>query len=257
MNIRTDFPSLQSLSSIDHLILEELFDHAHDLTFFIKDDKARYVVVNNCLVERHGFKRKGQVLGKCTLETCPGELGKILYDQDQQVLGKGKPIIELLEMHWYSPNTPGWCLTTKLPVFNSRKSVTGIIGFSQDVRTPVSKEEIPEGISTALSFLEENYALQISPSSLAKVADLTSARFARVMKRIFQLTPNQLISKTRITAAAKMLQDSEQSISEIAIACGYYDHSAFTRAFRMAVGLSPSSYRYEVKAKVSRLQGEE
>ncbi len=257
MNIRTELPSLRRLSSVDYQLLEELFDHAHDLTFFVKNVDARYVVVNECLVGRHGFKRKSQVIGKTTLETCPGELGKILHEQDHVVLEKGKPIVELLEMHWYSPNTPGWCVTTKMPIRDAKNSVVGIIGISQDVRTPISNEEIPVGIGTALKYLEKNYSEPVSPSSLAKVANLTPARFARVIKRIYQLTPNQLISKTRLTAAAKMLRDTDRSISEIAIASGFYDHSAFTRAFRTSLGLSPSAFRYEFSSnEIRRLEAE-
>jgi AraC-like DNA-binding protein len=252
MNIRTELPSLHRLSTIDNRLLEELFDHAHDLTFFVKDAEARYVVVNECLVGRHGYKRKSQVIGKTTLETCPGELGRILHEQDQVVLEKGKPIVELLEMHWYSPNTPGWCVTTKLPILDEKLSVLGIVGISQDVRTQIANEEIPSGIGTALNHLERNYSEPVSPSSLAKVANLTPARFARVIKRIFQLTPIQLISKTRLTAAARMLRETDKSISEIAIASGFYDHSAFTRAFRTSLGLSPSAFRREFSSNQNR-----
>jgi transcriptional regulator GlxA family with amidase domain len=141
-----------------------------------------------------------------------------------------------------------------MPIRDTKNSVVGIIGISQDVRTPISNEEIPAGIGTALKYLEKNYSEPVSPSSLAKVANLTPARFARVIKRIYQLTPNQLISKTRLTAAAKMLRETDRSISEIAIASGFYDHSAFTRAFRTSLGLSPSAFRYEFSSNEIRRQ---
>jgi AraC-like DNA-binding protein len=32
-------------------------------------------------------------------------------------------------------------------------------------------------------------------------------------------------------------------VTEIAIACGYHDHSAFTRQFKATVGMTPSEYR--------------
>jgi AraC-like DNA-binding protein len=32
-------------------------------------------------------------------------------------------------------------------------------------------------------------------------------------------------------------------VAEIAHASGFYDHSAFTRAFRSATGLTPTAYR--------------
>ncbi len=62
------------------------------------------------------------------------------------------------------------------------------------------------------------------------------------MRRILNLTPKQLIIKTRLEAATRLLA-GERSIAEIAYACGYTDHSAFSRPFKVAVGLSPTDYR--------------
>jgi AraC-like DNA-binding protein len=41
----------------------------------------------------------------------------------------------------------------------------------------------------------------------------------------------------------RALEDPRRSIAEIAHACGYADHSAFTRQFRATTGLSPSELR--------------
>ena len=68
-------------------------------------------------------------------------------------------------------------------------------------------------------------------------------RFARLIKRIFRLTPNQLIMQTRIAAAARLLTESDRSVSDIAYECGFYDHSAMTRAFRSATRLTPTQFR--------------
>ena len=51
-----------------------------------------------------------------------------------------------------------------------------------------------------------------------------------------------MIIKARLDAASKMLV-GECSVTEIAIACGYHDHSAFTRQFKATVGMTPSEYR--------------
>jgi AraC-like DNA-binding protein len=53
----------------------------------------------------------------------------------------------------------------------------------------------------------------------------------------------QLITKTRISAGARLLLKSDASVAEIALNCGFADHSAFTRAFRAVTGHSPSEYR--------------
>jgi transcriptional regulator GlxA family with amidase domain len=53
----------------------------------------------------------------------------------------------------------------------------------------------------------------------------------------------QLITKTRITAGARLLRETDASVAAIAIDCGFADHSAFTRAFRAVTSFAPSEYR--------------
>jgi AraC-like DNA-binding protein len=83
----------------------------------------------------------------------------------------------------------------------------------------------------------------VSPATLAARSGLSAARFARLTRRLFGLTPSQLIAKTRITAASQLLHETTKSVAEVAHDCGYFDQSAFTRAFRSATGLTPIEYR--------------
>jgi AraC-like DNA-binding protein len=46
------------------------------------------------------------------------------------------------------------------------------------------------------------------------------------------------------------LEDSQKSVAEIAHACGFYDHSAFTRAFRAATGMTPTQFRQSRRQEV-------
>jgi AraC-like DNA-binding protein len=121
--------------------------------------------------------------------------------------------------------------------------VTGIIGISKDVRTPVAPQEIPAGVAAALARLETSYADPLTPSALARIAKLPAARFARIIKRIFGITSIQLIAKTRLAAASRLLRETDRSIAEIAHECGFYDHSAFTRAFRAVTSVTPTQFR--------------
>ena len=70
-----------------------------------------------------------------------------------------------------------------------------------------------------------------------------AARFARIIKRIFGITPSQLIAKTRIAAASRLLRETDRTIADIAHECGFTDHSAFTRAFRAVTGVTPTHFR--------------
>jgi len=246
VNLRTkhtDFSLPQRVSQVELSLLERLFDRSPDVAFFVKDAAGRYVAVNESLVARHGLKSKSQVLGKCPRDICPGEFGRIPTEQDQKVLSTGRPLIDHLEMQWHRPNDPVWCLTTKLPIIDADGVVVGLIGFSRDVRVQVQPHEIPADFALALEEFEQTLSAEVTPAWLARRSKLTPQRLARLTKRLFGLTPNQFITKSRIAAASRMLQEATPSVAEIAHACGFSDHSAFTRAFRSATGLTPSEFR--------------
>lgn len=229
--------------AVEARVLEQLFDQMPDTVFFIKDDQGRYQVVNHSLVERNGLQTKEQLLGRRVADVYPGELGRAHASQDEAVLRTGRPLLDHLELHWHQPNQPCWCLTTKLPLKNEEGRITGLIGISRDVRAPVAPGEIPAGVSRALHHLEQNFAEAVTPASLARLAGLEQTRFARLVKRIHGITPSQLIIKTRVAAATRLLQETERSVAEISLECGFYDHSSLTRAFRSTTGMSPTQFR--------------
>lgn len=230
-------------TAVDVHLLAELFDHAADLTFFVKDASGRYVAVNDSLVKRHGFHHKSEVIGKRSCEMCAGAFGKIPSDQDAEVLRTGIPLLDHLEQQWYLPHKPVWCLTTKLLRRDAQGNVIGLIGISRDVRVPIKTRDIPPQLATTLTAFEKNPAEEVSPVTLARQARLSPAKFARTIQRFFGLTPSQYITQTRIAFASRLLSESDRPVADIAYECGFYDHSAFTRAFRIAMGITPSEFR--------------
>ncbi|MFX9085457.1 PAS domain-containing protein, partial [Acinetobacter baumannii] len=122
---------LKNLESI-----EPLFDALSSVVFFIKNTEARYVFVNQTLVNRCGLKDKTAILGKTSSEVFPHSLGKIYTSQDLQVIRRGKKLTEQLELHLYAKNQSGWCLTYKEPLFDADGNLVGIAGISNDLNVP-------------------------------------------------------------------------------------------------------------------------
>ena len=233
----------RGIPAVDPVLLEQLFDQTPDVAFFIKDSAGRYLVVNQSIVERHGLQRKAQLIGRRPCDVCPGDFGRIPSAQDVAVLRTGRPLLDHLELHWYAPHKPGWCLTTKLPMRDANGNIVGLIGISRDVRAPIAPGDIPVEFAAALDHFENNLSASTTPSALAQRARMAPPRFARLMKRFFGLTPSQFIAKTRIAAASRMLRERDETVADIAIACGFYDHSAFTRTFRAMTGVTPTQFR--------------
>ena len=229
--------------------IEQIADLMHDTAFFIKDAAGRYLVVNRSLVERHGLGQKSQMIGRRPCDVCPGDFGRIPTEQDAQVLRTGRPIIERLELFWRRPNVPVWGLTSKLPIRDEHGRVTGLIGISKDLTSLVNREEVSPAVAQSLRHLETAYDRPVSPSSLARKARMSAARFARVIRRIHGLSPMQLITKTRITVGCRLLRETDASVADIALECGFSDHSAFTRAFRAVTGMPPTEHRRQSRVR--------
>jgi AraC-like DNA-binding protein len=228
---------------VDLALIEQVFDHVPEIAFFLKDRSGRYLAVNQSLVERCGLRDKHELLGRRAQEIFPKELGQLYSAQDESVLRTAKPILDRLELHWYAGRRPGWCLTTKLPFRDRSGAIIGLLGISRDLRAHEDAEAIPAGFAKVLEFLETHCDEALSPGSLARRAGLPPVRFARLTKRIFRLTPNQLILQKRLNAAARLLIETDRSMADIACACGFYDHSAMTRAFRSATNMTPTQFR--------------
>ncbi len=235
------------LTSVSLAALELLFNQVPDVAFFIKDEQGRYVTVNDSLIARHGLTNKLDAIGKRPSDICSGDFGKIPSEQDRLVLRSGVAIVDHLEMQWQTPGRPVWCLTTKIPLKDDVGRPIGIVGFSRDIRTTVETSTVPASFANALGVFERELPSEASPAWLAMLANMPAHRFARTMKLIFGLTPTQYIAKSRLGKASNLLLQTEKSVAEIAQLCGYFDHSAFSRAFKKATGSSPTSFRLKLK----------
>jgi transcriptional regulator GlxA family with amidase domain len=109
-----------------------------------------------------------------------------------------------LELQWHTPGDPRWCLTTKLPILDDQGHVVGLIGVSRAVRAPINAKEIPDTIVAVLKRFDRHFSEPVSPSILAKSAGMSPIRFARLMKRLFGLTPSQYIAKRRVSVVSDL-----------------------------------------------------
>lgn len=86
---------------------------------------------------------------------------------------------------------------------------------------------------------ETNWTL----AALADSAALGRSTFAQRFREATGKTPLQYLAEYRIALASQMLREDELSIAEIAYRVGYETDSAFSKAFKRLVGLSPTTYR--------------
>lgn len=222
---------------------EALFDCLPDVVFFVKNQAGQYVMVNQTMVRRGGFRHKGDLIGRRPDEVFPPPLGLSYRAQDEDVLRGGHPITNRLELQRYPQGETGWCLTTKLPLRGVSGQVVGVVGFSRDLHVLLDDGHDYAGIAEAVRLVHDQYDQPLKVRWLAERAGLSEYQFEQRIRKIFQLTPGQLIQKVRMEAALHRLATSDDPIVHVALACGYAQQSSFSRQFKQAIGMSPAEYR--------------
>ena len=79
--------------------------------------------------------------------------------------------------------------------------------------------------------------------SLASHAGMSRASFAEHFSRAFRQGPIDFVQKVRLRVAARLLTTTDLPLKVIAQSVGYAGSAPFSRAFRVAYGADPTTYR--------------
>jgi len=229
--------------------VEQLFDRIPDVVFFVKDLEGRYRVVNTTLVERCGAGSKADLIGRTATEVFPAPLGERYLEQDRIVVRSAAAITQKLELHLYPNHLEGWCLTDKIPLVNNDDQVCGVAGISRDLQAPGRSADRVDDLGTAMELIKTQH---LSPPRVAEIAahvGLSAYQLNRRFKDLLGITARQLLIKTRVDVASRLLRTTTLPIGDVAQQSGYCDQSAFTRQFRSTTGLTPQQYRRRHRPK--------
>mgnify|MGYP001232349421 CR=1 FL=1 len=96
-----------------------------------------------------------------------------------------------------------------------------------------------------LSYINDNFCEDISLQHIAKALNVNANYISQLFKKELGRTFTEHLSKLRIDCAGKLLRTTMIPINEVAERVGYKDYFYFSRLFKKATGMSPSSYRNE------------
>lgn len=83
----------------------------------------------------------------------------------------------------------------------------------------------------------------LSSAKLAEHFCVCQRQFARQMKSSLGVNTTQYVQRKRVERACRLLTDTELSLTDIYVKCGFESANYFTRVFRKLTGDTPSDYR--------------
>ena len=113
---------------------------------------------------------------------------------------------------------------------------------NHEKRSSYRKQQV-DIVKAVNEYISTQFMKRITIDSLSDRFDIPTSTLKRCFKGVYGTTIHQYLKECRINAAKRLLQESDQSILEIANAVGYENGSKFTSAFKEATGVTPSAYR--------------
>ncbi|MCM3701299.1 AraC family transcriptional regulator [Paenibacillus macerans] len=92
-------------------------------------------------------------------------------------------------------------------------------------------------------FIHHHYDSKITLDEIAAAGSICRSKCCELFGKYTGKTPNSYLVRYRIQKSCEMLTETNRSISEIAIRCGFQSASYFSYVFRNEIGLTPLHYR--------------
>jgi AraC-like DNA-binding protein len=92
-------------------------------------------------------------------------------------------------------------------------------------------------------YVDAHLAGRMLVLDLSAVVSLSEAHFSRSFKRTFGLAPHAFVLRRRLELAARLMLESTESLTDIALRCGFTDQAHLCNHFRRSMGASPAAWR--------------
>ncbi|MGA3182024.1 MAG: PAS domain S-box protein [Verrucomicrobiota bacterium] len=113
-------------------LIRSLLDNSPDHIYF-KDLQSRFIKVSQRQVEIFGLKHPDELLGKTDFDYFDMEHAKPAFEDEQEIIRTGAPLIGKIEKEVFKDGRVSWALTTKLPLRDRTGKIIGTFGISKDV----------------------------------------------------------------------------------------------------------------------------
>lgn len=158
----------------------------------------------------------------------------------------------------YTPDTPehGTEMEGRMMSFIKSEDATpmGLIGclylfLDCMIRYSTLKRQLQSGklsafyVREVMSYIEQNYAQDITVEDMARRCKLDRSYFGKIFKKEVGESPQEFLIHYRMTKAADLLSATGLAIGDIGAAVGYGNQLHFSRAFKGVYGMPPREYR--------------
>ena len=106
-------------------------------------------------------------------------------------------------------------------------------------------------LSQVIQMMEANIEEPISPSILARDVGLSTRQLERLFRRYLNRSPKRYYMELRLQKARNLLMQTDMSVINVALACGFASPSHFSKCYRAQYNTTPYRERGAQAARLS------
>ncbi|HEY2036042.1 MAG TPA: GlxA family transcriptional regulator [Steroidobacteraceae bacterium] len=118
-------------------------------------------------------------------------------------------------------------------------------GSDAQPHPPLSEEISEPRVRRALLLMEQNLTRPISIGAISDELGVSTRQLERLCRENVGMGPASLYRQLRMRYASWLIQHTDRSMTDIAIETGFADCAHFSRQFKDAYGISPSTHRLQ------------
>ncbi len=96
-------------------------------------------------------------------------------------------------------------------------------------------------LAMALQVMENNIEDPLTPDEISDIADISTRQLERLFAKYIGVSPKRYYLKLRLEKARDLLRQTDLSVTNVCVACGFKSLSHFSKSYRNAYGISPGS----------------
>jgi len=143
-------------------LMNMLMDNLPQYIYF-KDIESRFIRTNKSHALKHGFNDPSEAIGKSDFDLFANEHATQAFNDEQNIIKTGIPIINLEEKETWKNGPDTWVSTTKIPFHDKEGKIIGTMGISSDITERKLYEqklkESEEKLSTLFGAMNEMVVL--------------------------------------------------------------------------------------------------
>lgn len=127
----------------DKRLLDILMENVPYYIYF-KDRENRFIRAAKSLAGAFGSSDPREIIGKTDLDFFSDQHARQAYDDEQEIIRTGAPLLNIEERETWPDRPDTWVLTSKMPLYGEEGNIIGTFGVSTDITARKHAEEALE-----------------------------------------------------------------------------------------------------------------